>query len=154
MEEYHGHKTLADGTHVPLSSQEASEIWQQIEANKARREATMPSTEAALATMFDAFDRLRELGWRGGAYCPKDGSPFAAICHGSTGIFTGSYCGDWPDGHGLIEDGSTHPDGFLWKAIDDLTEWEEAARQRSMVSHEQYMERMFRAFAAEDETND
>jgi hypothetical protein len=151
LREYYGHGTRADGTHVRFTSEEAKALWDSIEQNRARKAEAMPTTEDAIRTMFDGFDRLRDFGWRGGPYCPKDGTPFAAICHGSTGIFTGSYVGEWPSGSAMIEDCFTHPDGFIWKPLNQLTEWEEAQRQKALKDGEAYRERMFQVFAEMDE---
>lgn len=152
--EYYGHGTRVDGTHVQFTGEEAKALWEEIEQNKARKAMAMPTTEDAIRTMFDGFDRLRDFGWRGGIYCPKDGSPFAVITHGSTGIFTGVYVGDWPDGEAMIEDCFTHSDGFVWKPLDQLTEWEEAQRQKSMKEGDAYRERWFKAFSEMDDHED
>lgn len=148
--EFSGHGTLPNGTHVPLTHDQAKAIWEEIEQNEARKAKAMPTTAEAVRHMFDAFDRLRKLGWRGGVYCPKDGTPFAAICHGSTGIFTGSYEGDWPSGRAVIEDSFTHPDGFVWKPMDELTDWEREQVEKSREDSEDHRERMFKVFDAMD----
>lgn len=75
-----------------------------IEARDARRAELMPDTTAALRMLFEAYDRLRQLGWREAQYCPKDGSAFEVIEAGSTGIFNCRYDGEWPSGHYLIAD--------------------------------------------------
>jgi hypothetical protein len=146
MSEYRGHKTMPDGSHVPLSPAEAKDIWEAVEKNTARKAEMMPTSKEAISLMFDAFDRLRTLGWRGGAYCPKDGTPFAAIQHGSTGIFTGSFNGEWPYDFAYIEDEGTHPHGFIWKPLDQLTDWEEEQRKKSQADTEAYLDRMAKAF--------
>src|SRR5688572_24561303 len=91
-----GWATLEDGSRVRLSEEECRAIVAATEANEKRKADAMPTTKEAVAAMFDAYDRLRKLGWRAGIYCPKDGTQFAAIQHGSTGIFTAWYSGDWP----------------------------------------------------------
>ena len=58
----------------------------------------MPDDNEALLNMFDAFQRLQELGWRDIIYCPKDGTHFDAIEAGSTGIHNCWYQGTWPKG--------------------------------------------------------
>lgn len=104
-----GHKTLTDGSHVPLRRDEASALWAACEAAREKRAADMPDEQAALNVMGQAFERLRELGWREAIYCPKDGTPFQVIEPGSTGIHRAHYHGEWPTGGWLIEG-----DGDLW----------------------------------------
>lgn len=104
-----GHKTLRDGSHVPLSRAEAADIWERCEAARLKREADMPDEDAALRVMGQAHERLRELGWKEASYCPKDGSHFQAIEAGSTGIHDCAYDGEWPNGHWWIYDGDMWP---------------------------------------------
>jgi hypothetical protein len=139
-----GWAKLADGSRIAISEQDARAMMAQVEANEARKAAAMPTTKEAVSALFDAYDRLRQLGWSEGSYCPKDGSPFAAIQRGSTGIFTGFFDGEWPYDFAHIENAGTHPHGFMWKPLDKLTEWEEAARQKSAQSTSQFIERLGR----------
>lgn len=74
-----GHKTLMDGTHVPLLRAEARELLAAVDRDKRRRESAMPSERDAIVMMWQAYQRLRELGWREAIYCPKDGTWFQAI---------------------------------------------------------------------------
>lgn len=104
-----GHVTMADGTHKPLSAEEAQALWEQVEASRARRLAAMPDERAALNTLMDAYTRLKELGWREAIYCPKDGTEFEVIEAGSTGIHRCHYDGEWPNGSWWISAG-----GDLW----------------------------------------
>lgn len=104
-----GHKTMMDGTHLPITRAEADEIMAHIAAREAKRAADMPDERAAIDAMFEAFQRLKELGWREARYCPKDGSSFDVIEPGSTGIHRGHYEGTWPTGSWWLEDG-----GDLW----------------------------------------
>jgi hypothetical protein len=106
---YYGHKTLSDGTHLPLSAEEAERLWHDIEAKAAERAARLPDEKACLNAMMDAYVRLRELGWSDAIYCPKDGTPFQVIEAGSTGIFDCHYEGTWPKGSWWVSDG-----GDLW----------------------------------------
>lgn len=57
------------------------------------------TTRKQLLRMFDAYDRLRRLGWREIEYCPKDGTVFEAIEAGSTGVHDCHYDGEWPTGY-------------------------------------------------------
>lgn len=142
-----GHKTFADGHHEPLRRSEADAIWAAVEAAKARRETAMPDTVAALQTTADAFQRLRDLGWREGIYCPKDGASFALIQWGSTGIHRGHYMGEWPTGHVYCGDFLNSPEAMMFKPLDALTESERAALAASDEDSRQFMERQVRMFA-------
>lgn len=104
-----GHKTMADGSHEPLYGSEANKIWEECERKKTKREQDMPTDADAIRTLFEAFQRLKELGWREAIYCPKDGSLFDAIECGSTGIHDCSYEGEWPKGSWFV-----HADNDLW----------------------------------------
>jgi hypothetical protein len=97
-----GHKTLSDGSHVPLRRAEADAMLAAADAAEAKRAELMPDTQSAIDAMFQAWYRLKELGWREAVYCPKDGSAFEVIEAGSTGIFDCRYSGEWPHGHYLI----------------------------------------------------
>ena len=94
------------------------EILEKLEHNKVRRAREMPTGRDALLVMFEAWQRLQELGWGNGIYCPKDGSLFEVCKLGSTGIFKCSYSGEWPDGHAMVQDGGDiypqHPGGLMW----------------------------------------
>ena len=110
-----GHKTFDTGErdkhglpilrHEPLTRTEGEAIWQAVEKSRAERALRMPDEKAAINAMFDAYDRLRELGWSDAIYCPKDGTHFQIIENGSTGVFDCVYEGKWPDGY--------------WTAFDD-----------------------------------
>lgn len=100
-----GHKTLADGRHVPLERWEADALLEAAEKQKLQRAERMPDEQAAIKTLFDAWLRLKELGWSNPIYCPKDGSAFQVIEAGSTGIFRCTYQGKWPEGSWWVEDG-------------------------------------------------
>jgi len=106
---YHGHMTLTDGSHVPLTEAEAAAIWESVERATAERNAKYPDEKACLAAISDAVQRLRDFGWSDAVYCPKDGSVFDVIEAGSTGIHKCSYGGKWPDGSWWI-----HADGDMW----------------------------------------
>lgn len=108
---YYGHMTMADGSHVPLSSEECETMLKEIDEHRERRAAALPDEKSCLATMFDGFDRLRELGWREACYCPKNGTVFDSISAGSTGIHDCYYQGEWPKGNYWILDG-----GDIWPA--------------------------------------
>ena len=103
-----GHKTFSTGErdqdgfpvhrHEPLTRAEASAMWDAAEKAKAERNARMPDEKSAINALFDAWLRLKDFGWNDPSYCPKDGSSFHILELGSTGIHTGNYSGEWPNG--------------------------------------------------------
>lgn len=111
MEEkqYRGEMTLADGRRVTLTADQAREMVERVDHQRRERAERLPDEQSALHAMFEAYDRLRELGWREAIYCPKDGTAFQVIEAGSTGIFECRYYGEWPTGHWLVSDA-----GDLW----------------------------------------
>lgn len=112
-----------DGTlrHEPLRKDEAELIWKACEDARKKRADLMPTEQAALDAMFQAWYRLKELGWKEAIYCPKDGTLFFAIEAGSTGIHDCHYEGDWPDGSWW-----THAAGDLWPSRPILFKQKEA----------------------------
>lgn len=114
-----GHKTFSTGRtgstgfpelrHEPLTRGEAKAIIAAVEQEKAQRAANMPNEQTAIAVLFDAYERLKELGWKDAIYCPKDGSTFQVIEAGNTGIHKCHYQGKWPTGTWWV-----HGDGDLW----------------------------------------
>ena len=80
------------------SEMTAAQIFDDIHRRDKDRAESMPDVQSALNQMFEAFLRLKDLGWREAMYCPKDGSMFDAISAGSTGICKTSYDGEWPKG--------------------------------------------------------
>ena len=70
----------------------------------------MPTEREALLVMFEAYQRLKELGFNESCYCPKDSSIFEAIEAGSTGIGKCRYDGEWPNGrYWMLEAGDLWP---------------------------------------------
>jgi hypothetical protein len=122
-----GHKTMADGSHLPLRRDEADTIFEAADAARAQRERDMPTEQSAIAAMQEAFTRLKELGWREAIYCPKDGSQFFMIEPGSTGIHQGHYQGKWPNGYWTDGDYGMRP--CLFK----LSPEDEAKRKAKMA---------------------
>lgn len=122
---------------------QAAEILAALRQRDEERQRLLPTTLAALEHMQVGRERLRAMGWRDGIYCPKDGTPFAAIQFGSTGIFIGRYAGIWPTQGYVVVDGCvSHPDGLLWKPRADLDADERAhldqcmARERDAAARE------------------
>lgn len=108
-----GHKTYRDGDgfrHEPLRRAEADEIMRRVDAAEAARRELMPTEESARHMFFEAWLRLKELGWKEACYCPKDGSEFEVIEAGSTGIHCCRYDGEWPKGtYWIMGDGDFYP---------------------------------------------
>jgi hypothetical protein len=127
---YHGHMTTADGSHLPLSAEQAFALWEQTERHIAERAAKLPDEQSAIRAMFEAFDRLRELGWSEIMYSPKDGSWFDVLEPGSTGIHRCHYVGEWPDGHWYGPDDEWY--GRMRPMLFRLDPEAEAARKRKM----------------------
>lgn len=111
-----GHKTFDTGErdpntglpmmrHEPLTRAEADAMCEGWDRAQKARAAAMPTEKDAIGALWEAFQRLRELGWREACYCPKDGSGFQIIEVGSTGIFDAHYSGEWPDGYIISSDG-------------------------------------------------
>lgn len=107
--EYYGHMTMADGSHVPLSKEDAEQLWKASEARQAEIAARWPDEQSCLIALTEAFHRLKDFGWREAIYCPKDGTSFQVIEAGSSGIHQAHYEGSWPKGTWWIEDG-----GDMW----------------------------------------
>lgn len=123
-----GHKTFdtgktgADGMpllrHEPLTRREADALFERANQLKAERAAKMPDEQAAINTLFEAWQRLKELGWNDGCYCPKDGTLFLSIELGSTGIFDCDCTGDWPNCTWTTYDRDAYPSSqapLMWK---------------------------------------
>lgn len=147
-EKYSGSMTLEDGRRVPLSKEAAEAIWDSIQLNRERRTVLIPDSVSALGILVDARERLRELGWREASYCPKDGSAFAVCEMGSTGMWLGSYSGEWPSGHIHYADCVSNPGGMFFKPLDKLTDEEKelvAKGEKSVAAH---IERLARSFAS------
>ena len=103
-----GHKTLSngDGTfrHEPLRQDEANLLMQTANAAQAKRAADMPTEEDAARAMFQAWYRLKELGWRETCYGPTN-ETVLLIEPGSSGIHRGTRHAPWPEKTWWIEDG-------------------------------------------------
>jgi hypothetical protein len=146
-----GHKTFDTGEicpdtsfpkmrHEPLTRAEADALWEAAEKAKAERTARMPDEQSAIRAMFDAWQRLKELGWNDPMYCPKDGSHFQVIEPGSTGIHDGNYMGEWPKGAWWVYDGDvwpSHPVLFKLYPEDQAKEDERRAAARAKFAAEE-----------------
>lgn len=96
-----GHKTFATGDplqpfrHEPLTRKEADALWDAVEAAKKARADAMPTEQDAARMMWNAFQRLRELGWKEACYAPQD-KALKLVEPGSSGIHIGHADGEWP----------------------------------------------------------
>ena len=109
-----GHKTFDTGErgehgfpilrHEPLTRAEGAALWAHAKQCETERAERMPDERAAISALWDAYQRLKELGWKEPQYCPKDGTNFKVIELGSTGIFDCYYHGEWPKGLYMVSD--------------------------------------------------
>lgn len=95
MEKIVGHKTFItpEGTfrHEPLTESEALKMLDACEAERAKREADMPTEQDAVNKLWEAWYRLKELGWKD-ASCLSDGGALVDVIElGSTGIHRTAY---------------------------------------------------------------
>lgn len=79
-----------------MTSSELQSVLDTIDADKQARALRMPTEKDAIRVMFDAWQRLKELGWRDGQHMPTTADRFAGIQCGSTGIH--AYAGTRDDG--------------------------------------------------------
>lgn len=122
---YHGHKTLADGSHVPLTKDEADAIRKAVEEAAARRAQEMPTAQDALRVMIAARQRLQELGWwEGGGLRIKPGDECAVAQTGSTGMWRGRIDAERKYVH--YGDSVSYPRKCWLKPLADLTDDERA----------------------------
>lgn len=95
-----GHKTIQtpDGghRHEPLRRSEADAIIASVEEAKRRRAEMMPTEQDAAKAMFEAWYRLKELGWRETMYGPT-GEVVRVVEPGSSGIHEAVRYGPWPE---------------------------------------------------------
>lgn len=115
-EPYHGHMTMEDGSHVPLTADEAKALWDGIMEAKAAREKAMPTENDALGQFFAAASRLADFGWRNPIYMTGAGE-CDMIEIGSAGIHRGAYSGEHPDGHWWYRDEIDTARPYLCKAV-------------------------------------
>lgn len=125
VKDYHGHMTLADGSHIPLTKDDAEALWAAVEVAKAKRAETMPTAQDALRALTTAEERLRELGWtRGGGLRVKRGDECAVAEQGSTGMWKGWFDNDGKYVH--YGDCCSDPRKTFLKPLADLTDDERA----------------------------
>lgn len=112
-----GWTTMLDGTRVPLTSQEAAEIWKTVETVRRSRAEAMPDTYAALSAISAATQRLRELGWD--QMGPRTGVPTACVEMTSTGMWEATRDGEFIHYAGCVS--SPRNRSMFFKPISDLT---------------------------------
>lgn len=134
------------------NQEQIASLFAAFERTDAEREAAMPDTQAALHHASVGKERLRKLGWSEGIYCPKDGTKFALVEWGSTGVHAGHYMGKWPDGHIYCCDFLVQPQAVMWKAVDKLTADEVAMLAASEADTAAFLERQFMAFSTDEAT--
>jgi hypothetical protein len=122
----------AEPGHEPLTKSEAEALLASAEAAQAKRAQDMPDEQSAINAMFNAWVRLKELGWNDIMYCPKDGSRFRVIENGSTGIFDCVYDGEWPKGHWTMFDEHDAYPSSIAPALYRLHPEDEAKRKQRM----------------------
>lgn len=151
MKAYHGHKTLTDGTHVPLTKDEAEAILRAVDEAKAKRAEDMPTARDALASLIRAEQRMKDLGWwKGGGLRIKLGDECAIAETGSTGMWSGriSQPGNFVSYGDYVSDRQK-----LWlKPLADLTDderaWMQQCDQRETEAYAAMMDRLADAEAA------
>lgn len=126
MAENYGHMTMIDGTHVPLTKDDAAAIWKSVLDAKAARAETLPTAKDALNAMSQAETRLRELGWApAGGLRVKRGDECAVMQPGaSTGMWSGHLDADGDFVH--FGDCVSDPRKVWLKPLPDLTPDEKA----------------------------
>lgn len=129
--QFSGAMTTIDGKRVALTPEQAKAMWQQIEHEDAKRALALPSSLDCLKAMCSAEGRMKQLGWRDGRYCPRDGSAFAVCQVGSTGMWRGYWSDNgnkdkMAEGYIIAADCVHRPSEMYFKPLDKLTD-EEAA---------------------------
>ncbi len=94
---------------IDVSQMDSEALFASIQSEIAQRAAAMPTEEDAMVAMLQAFERLKELGWKEAMYCPKDGTLFWALEPGCSAAGVCQYLGTWPTGRYW-----THSGGDLW----------------------------------------
>ena len=105
-----GHKTFRDGRggfrHEPLMRLEADALWESAQQRKAERAEKYPAEQDCVNAIFEACQRLEELGWKRSDCAPPDGELRNTISLGSTGIHK-AYCR-------LRKEGDGHSGKWWW----------------------------------------
>lgn len=152
-EKYHGHATLEDGSHVPLTAELAKALWEAAERSAADRAALMPTSRDAMRVISDAHQRMNALGWwKGGGLRVKSGDECAVREDTSTGIWSG-----WIDADGEF----VHYCGYVsaprkvWlKPIADLTEDERSQMTECDERERRWLEDEIERWSIEDQSEE
>ncbi len=149
MSEYHGYVTNLDGSHEPLTKEQASAIWEACERSAEERARLMPTSDDAMRVILDAQQRLNALGWwQGLGFRIGRGSQCAVREYGSTGIWSG-----WVDDEGKYVhycDGVSQPRRLWLKPLEDLTEDERTRMAECDASERDFNDRMIQSLIAQD----
>jgi len=130
-----GWKTMLDGSRVPLSETECSDLIRWVENKRAEQAAAYPTTHAALRAYIDADERMRDLGWRSTIFDLEDGDEVAVAERGSTGIFRAV----WVKPYLHYQDCVSNMGKHFVKRVDDLTEDEAETMDRCEADHKEFM---------------
>ena len=148
-EKYYGHATLEDGSHVPLTAEDAKALWEAAERSADDRAALMPTSDAAMRVISDAHQRMNDLGWwKGGGLRVRRGDECAVREDTSTGIWSG-----WLDQDGEYVhycDSVSAPRKVWLKPITDLTEDERERMAECDASERKWRDRMIQSFVDMD----
>ena len=131
-----GWKTMLDGSRIPMSEDEASNLWNIVEQKQAEQAAAYPTTHSALRAYIDADERMRDLGWRSTIFDLEDGDEVAVAERGSTGIFRAV----WVKPYLHYQDCVSNMGKHFVKRVDDLTEDEAETMARCEADHLEYMQ--------------
>ena len=93
-------------------SEKLATLLNEVEEQQTTRAMAMPTEESAMKAMYQAYQRLKELGWKDSMYCPKYGERSMYLVCGCTQTAPGAYHGEWPTGCWFLEDA-----GDLWPSM-------------------------------------
>lgn len=131
-----GWKTMLDGSRIPMSEDEAANLWNIVEQKRAEQAAAYPTTHSALWAYIDADERMRALGWSRTIFDLEDGDEVAVAERGSTGIFRAV----WVKPYLHYQDCVSNMGKHFVKRVDDLTEDEAETMARCEADHLEYMQ--------------
>lgn len=149
-QDFHGHKTLIDGTRVALTEGEAREIWEGAERAEASRAERLPTVVDCLKAVSDAEARMRALGWRkGGGFSVRPGDQCAVVQFGSTGIFSGRL----DEGREYVHFAGcvAKPEKCWLKPLADLTDEERERMDECDRDNAEWMEGEFARWSEQDQ---
>ena len=132
----HGWKSMLDGSRVPLSETEISDLSRWLERKRAEQAAAYPTTHSALRAYIDADERMRDLGWVSTIFNLDDGAELAVAERGSTGIFRAVWVKPYLHYHDCV---ASMGKNFI-KRIADLTPDEVETMDRCEADHKEFME--------------